>query len=160
MANTYEKLDNLIFNDLDGKCVVFRNFAGKESRWNQQGKRTFNIMLTEEEALELEAKGWRIKKLNPKKEGDPVAYTLKVRVSFGLYPPKVYLVTSHKKTLLDDEDVSQLDKAEIVNADLIITPYINRDESYASDGKASAYLKLAYFTIPDNPFEDKYADYE
>lgn len=152
-----EKMENYVLKGVDGRDVRFKNFSGAKTDFNAEGVRKFTILLTEEEAAELQEKGWRIKMLENKKEpNSPLVPSIRVRVSFGVVPPKIYMVTSRKKQLLDESTVMLLDTAEITKLDIVLTPYVSK---MSVDGYASAYVKTAYFNIvDDDPFEDDYAE--
>ena len=152
-----EKMENAVLRDIAGVDIRYKNFRGEKTDYNTEGQRTFNILLDEETAADLESKGWRIKILENKKDPTaPAIPSIKVRISFGVVPPKMYMVTSKKKTLLTEETVMLLDTAEIVKCDIVLSPYVGK---MSKDGLASAYVRTAYFTIvEDDPFEDEYAE--
>lgn len=140
---------------IEGAKIVFRNFSGKEGRYNPAGRRNFSVLLNPEFAQQLLADGWNVKFLQPKEEDDIPQAHLQVRVAYGPYPPKVVLITSRGKTALSEDEINILDWAEIANVDLIVRPY-----TWEVQGKQgiSAYLKAAYITIVEDEFERKYAD--
>lgn len=140
---------------IEGARIVFRNFEGKEGKFNTAGKRNFCVLLDDELARTLQDDGWNIKWLQPREEGDePQAY-IQVAVNFGTVPPKIVLVTSGGKQTLDERNINILDWAEIANVDLIIRPY-----NWEMNGKTGvkAYIKSMYVTIAEDEFEKKYAD--
>lgn len=140
---------------IEGARIVFRNFEGKEGKFNTAGKRNFCVLLDDELANTLKEDGWNIKWLEPREEGDePQAY-IQVAVSFGVIPPKIVLITSSGKQVLDERNINILDWAEIANADVIIRPY-----NWEMNGKTGvkAYVKALYITIAEDEFERKYAD--
>ena len=139
---------------IENAKVRFRNFSGKEGKYNPAGVRNFCVFLDEEDAQPLAEEGWNIKYLQPKTDDDPQAY-LPVAVSFANFPPKLYLVTSKQKTLLDEDTVNILDWGEYANFDLVIRPY-----NYDVNGKSGvkAYLKTLYATLVEDEFTDKYED--
>lgn len=140
---------------IENAKIVFRNFSGKEGKFNPAGRRNFSVLLAPDFAQQLLAQGWNVKFLNPREDDDIPQAHLSVRVAYNAYPPKIILITSRGKTVLNEEDVNILDWAEIANVDLIIRPY-----TWEVQGKQgiSAYLKAAYITIVEDEFERKYAD--
>lgn len=145
--------------NIENAKILFRNFSGKESQYNRAGDRNFSVILDDPEVVEqLQKDGWNIHILEPKEEGDEPRHILRVAVSFKNIPPKVYLVTSRKKTLLTEDTIGNIDFAEIRNVDLSISPYYwtieNKKEGIKSGVKA--YLKTMYVTIEEDVFANKY----
>ena len=58
---------------LEGVRLVFRNFAGKETKFNTEGNRNFAVILPEAAAEAMKADGWNVKTLEPREEGDAAA---------------------------------------------------------------------------------------
>ena len=140
---------------IEGARIGFRNFAGKEGKYNPAGKRNFCVFLDLEHAYQLEDDGWNIRWLQPRDEGDEPQASLQVSVNFNNVPPKIVQITSHGKTNLDESNVNVLDWAEIVECDMIIRPY-----NWEFNGKSGVkgYLKSLYVTIAEDEFESKYYD--
>lgn len=147
-----ERIPNL---SVENARIIFRNFAGKEGKFNPAGKRSFCLLLDAETAERLEDQGWNVKTLAPRDPDDDPQPYIQVAVQFGNYPPNIYLISGGKKTKLDEDSVSILDYAEIENVDLIINP--SRWEVSGKSG-VKAYLKTLYVTIVENEFEKKYRD--
>jgi len=135
--------------------ICFRNFSGAEGKFNPAGRRNFCVLFDPEMAQILERDGWNMKYLKPREEGDEAQAYLQVSVAYGNFDPKLVLITSHGKTILDEDSVSLLDWAEIKTIDLIIRPY-NWDVNGKSGVKA--YAKSMYITIKEDEFEQKYFD--
>ena len=140
---------------IENATIRFRNFSGKEGRFNPEGKRNFCVFLDEEFAEKLKADGWSVKYLKPKEDGDDSQAYIQVSVRFGKIPPKIVLITSKGKSILDEEDINILDWADIENADVIIRPY---DWEFGGRHGRRAYVKSLYVTIREDELEEKYMD--
>lgn len=147
------RTDNLV---IEGARLIFKNFAGEESKFNRKGNRNFCVILEHDDAMNLMDAGWNIKELNSREDEEPLYY-LQTAVSFDNIPPKVVLISGRTKTILDETTIETLDYAEIANVDLIIRPY-----HWEVNGKTGikAYLKTMYVTVEVDEFAAKYEDME
>lgn len=143
---------------LEGAKIVFRNFSGKEGKFNRAGDKNFCVIIPTEMVDELLDEGWNLKQFKPREddEEEPDFY-LPVKVKYGKIEPKIVMVLGKKQTPLDEESVSTLDFAEIENVDLIIRPY-----SWEMNGKVgvTAYVKTMYVVIAEDEFSNKYSEDE
>jgi len=133
--------------------IIFRNFQGKRTTYNEEGKRNFCVTLDEETARRLHADGWNVKWPKNPTEDDTRLPHLPVEVSFKNYPPKIFMITTGGKNSLDENNIDCLDTAEIKTADIVINPY-NWDGPRGEGVKA--YLKSLYVTLIEDEFEHKY----
>ena len=148
---------------LENVRIVFRNFIGREGKYNKEGQRTFAVVLDEAKALEMleDDPEWNIKWFKPREEdeeGEPPTAYLPVALEYEKgRPPTVMLITSHKRRSLGEEEVEVLDWANIINVDMIINPY-----PWNVNGKTGtkAYLRSMYITIEEDYLERKYAEME
>lgn len=141
---------------LEGRRILFRNFEGKEGRFNAEGNRNFNVVLEPEEAEAMLKDGWNVKYLQPREEGDEPLPRLEVTIKYGKgRPPRVVLITAKGKTALDEDMIKLLDWADIENVDMIVRPY-----EWTVNGKegVKAYLNSIYVTIREDELERKYMD--
>lgn len=133
--------------------IAFRNFSGKEGKFNPAGRRNFCLMLSPEIAKEMREAGWNIKTLRPRDpEDDPQDY-IQVTVSFAHLPPKVVSITSKNRVTLDERSIDILDWAEIMQVDLVIRAY---DWNVSGKSGRKAYLKSIYVTHVEDLLEEKY----
>lgn len=143
---------------LENVRIGFRNFEGREGKYNKQGERAFAVFLDRQLAEELSAEGWNVKfpgesedRIDPDEDTrDPY---LQVSVGFDYYPANVFLISNGHPTKLSESEVLMLDWAEIENVDLVIRPY---EWSVNKNSGIKAYLKSGYFSIITDKFAAKY----
>lgn len=140
--------------------LIFKNFAGKKTDYNDEGNRNFGVLIDDDLAERLEDDGWNVKRLKPRQDSEDPEYRqpwLPVKVRFGDIPPIVVLITSGGKVKLDEGTVDQLDWTRMKTVDLIVRPY-NYPARNGRPAGVSAYLKSIYVTVIEDELEEKYAD--
>lgn len=139
--------------NIENARIEFRNFSGREGKFNPEGNRHFSVLLEKELANILDNDGWNVRWMEPREEDADRQAVLEVAVRYNWSPPKILMITSQGKTLLTEETVKMLDWAEIESADVIIRPY-----HWEVGGKTGikAYLQAMYVVIVEDAFEKKY----
>lgn len=151
----YKAMDNLV---IENARMIFKNFAGEESKFNRAGNRNFCVILDNDDDVQnLLELGWNIKVLTPRDEDEKPVHYLQVSVGFGNIPPKITLISGRTRTALTEDTVETLDYAEVENVDLIIRPY-----NWEVNGKTGvkAYLKTMYVSVVQDVFAGKYSTME
>lgn len=145
---------------IEGAQITFKNFSGKEGQFNPAGKRNFCVLLDNDLAKALEADGWNVRWLEPRDDQEEEQGYLQVAVSYSYIPPKIIMISSRGKTILDDESVGILDWADIATVDLIIRPYnwVLHEGTKNEKSGVKAYVKNMYVKIEEDEFEKKWAN--
>lgn len=146
---------------LEGVEIRFRNFEGKEAKFNPAGKRNFVVWLDPATAEDLVNAGWPVKHLQAREEDEAPQAILKVNVKYSEKgrPPQVVLISRKAgelvRTTLTEDMLTLLDWVDIANVDMIIRPY-----NYDFNGRegTTAYLNSIYVTIRQDELEQKYSD--
>lgn len=138
---------------LENCKIKFRNFKGTGSMYNKEGDRNFSVILDEDIAAQLKEMGYNIKYNEDREE-----YRMQIKVGYKRKAPMVYVVTKKKRTLLTEETIGNLDYAEIKNVDLAFTPSYWQMPN--GNSGVTAYLDTMYVTVAEDPFMDKYSDYD
>ncbi len=150
-----DKTNKVVSNiNIEHARITFRNFSGKEGKFNPAGRRNFCVLLDDLDLVrKLQGDGWNIKFLKPRDDFENEQPYMQVTVAFGRIPPKIYMISNGRKSLIDEDTVDILDWAEFENVDLIIRPY-----NYEFTGRrgVKAYLKTMYATIAEDEFSSKY----
>lgn len=183
---TNKKIPNLFIENAEVLPGSFRNFAGRGGKYNKEGERNFNIVVTEDSLMFYEIKEngkkrykkigvrdlvddrWNLRLMRRRDDEEddaPDRYKLNIAVSFlfrelkTLPPTNVYLYSGKKKTLLDEETIGNLDYAEYRTADLTIRarPWVDKE---TGETRIKAYLHEMHVTIQPDLWEDKYAEYD
>ena len=143
--------------------ILFRNFSGRESKYNPAGQRNFCVYIDDpEDAQRLINDGWNVRVRPPRDNDGEPSYYIQVSVSFENIPPTIYMLTKRKKVKLDEESIDTLDFAEIRNIDLTIRPYnwVIQEGTPNEKSGVKAYLRTMYVVIDEDEFAEKYASEE
>lgn len=140
--------------------ILYANFSGKVSQFNQGGDKNFCVLLTEEMANVLSEDGWNVKATKPREEGDEPRPYLKVTLGYKFKPSRVILITSKGRTEIGEDLVGMLDAVDIAKVDLIIRPFewtMMKGTKQETSGLA-AYVKSLWVILEEDELDLKYAD--
>ena len=142
---------------IDDARIIFRNFAGEASPYNDKGKRNFAVVIPDQETADaLIAEGWKVKIKPPREEGEEPFRTLQVKVQFNDFGPKVYLTSGSANVELSEETVHRLDRIDIASCDLDIRPY-DWERPDGTSGR-SAYLQSIHVVQKVDRFASRFED--
>lgn len=144
------KMRNVTLEDV---TPIFRNFAGKEGKFNKAGDRNFSILLDPDRAEQMEKDGWNVKYLKARDEGEePQAY-LQVAVSYKARPPKMVMITSRGLTYLGEDEIDVLDYVDVEQCDVTLNPY---EWDVSGNQGVKAYAVSVYIKIVEDYLELKW----
>lgn len=130
----------------------FRNFSGKKTEFNKDGKRLITLFLDDDDAVALRDEGWNVKYYTPRSDDDeptPIPI-LECELRYDNYPPIVKLATGDSEHEIDEEDLTalNLDQADIVDVDVRLSPYTWHNAKGESGIKA--YVSMIRIRIEDD----------
>ena len=151
---------------MEGVKIIFRNFVGRPTPFNQEGDRNFGVLLSDEMAEIMNADGWNVKMLEPRPEqaaeGEVAKPFLPCFLKYQgrngpVRPPLVVCIGTNKRTHLTEDDIEMLDYADIINVDLIVRPF-----AWEMNNKfgIKAMVKSMFVTIEEDYLERKYSEPE
>jgi len=143
--------------------IDFRNFQGREGKFNKLGDRNFALYLPEDFVDEAIRDGWNVKRRKAQDErgnlgpfGRPY---VAVHVGFKIRPPRMVMISpiAKKRTVLDEDICEMIDFADIEYADVTFRP-----RPYDINGRQGIkiWLDTIYVVIRENYLDLKYADWD
>lgn len=152
---TKDKLPIVTLRNAEILPGAWRNFSGA-AKFNEEGKRTFNIKLPEDVALQMKDDGFNVKPLRARDEDDENdGYRIEVDASFRIRPPQVWMVSGGVRTLLDEGAINILDYADIEKATIAINPYAWET---ATGSGIKAYLHKAVIYLREDELDVEMRD--
>lgn len=136
--------------------IGFLNFGGNPDKFNPKGgRRYFSIFLTDEQARELEAKGWNVKwPRDYDHEADARQPSLKITVHYSeRSKPRVVLITDRGRQGLPEDLIDIIDTLDIQYADVTFRPY----DHQMNGGGRTAYLKSIFVVMQPDELDRKWA---
>ena len=155
MKLSFGPRDRLIIDDA---IIKFRNFEGREEKYNRKGDRNFLLDIpTEEMAQALMERGWNVSIKDKRDEGGDLFMSLKVKVKFNDRGPAIYLNTNGKVNMLDEESAGMIDQIDIASVSMDIRPY---DWEVSGKCGRTAYLERIDVVQELDRFAARYAEEE
>jgi hypothetical protein len=103
--------------------IIFRNFSGKERKNNEEGERTFCVVLDDSTAKELSKSKWDVKWFNDVKQDDVSIPYLQVTINPNAFFPSVIIVEKDCRRIFNEDTVPMLDKIKIKSANVTMNGY-------------------------------------
>lgn len=127
-----EKQNDFIGDLIIRDCKIdYRNLSGTKNEYNPNGARKFCVILDDEAVVNrMKGDGWNIKPYKPNRENHAPEWKLEVEARWRnregeplpkRLQPRIYIL-GRKKTELGEEDVDQIDGANIDKVSLTIRP--------------------------------------
>ena len=150
----------------DNADIIFKHFGGEKDDFHTEGQRDFAIRIDEEEARYLADKGLNVKPFTSKDPDEPPMFYVKVKLRYGVRDdgtergPIINTYTDKVKRELNKSNVGMLDRARILDADVVTHIYRRQN-----NGKPTATLTLDILHAVikerryDDPYANKYASY-
>lgn len=139
--------------------VIFKNFSGKEGPYNDEGVRSFAVVLEDLDLVsKLQEDGWNVKPLKPMADDpDPQErFYLPVAVSYRNIPPRITMFMGDSSGKLSEDNVGELDCQKIIKADVYIAPSVYHSRVTGED-RVKAYLRSMAVFVELDPIAAKYA---
>lgn len=143
--------------------IIWPNFSGKADKFNDEGKRNFNLIIPDEEAKEVLVNdlneygvGWNVKIRPPRDEYEEALFYMPVKLKFNEWGPDVYLETGNRSVLLDEESVNMLDNIDIISVDVDIRPF----DDIGPGGRPfrAAYVQKLWVRQRSDRFAERHAE--
>ena len=151
------KVTNKLY--VENAFIFRKNFRGEKTEYNTDGKRNFYLKLDPDLADQLHDDGWNVQQAPAREEGEPPLNYLPVEIRYNnqnpMLDPDIYLVTSRKKTKLDESNVGILDTVRFKNVSIRVNPY---NWKVGSKIGVKAYVDKMYIEIEEDPMDIKYAN--
>lgn len=143
--------------EFDDIRIIRRNFRGEKGQYNREGARNFCIVLTPDEAAELESRGFK-PRIKPSRENPDDLYCfIPVTVSYLNFPPKIYRIVGDEMTLMTEASVGVLDSSDILKVDCVVN--CRRWEVNGASG-IKLYVNSMYVVVEEDAFAARYAGYK
>lgn len=136
------------------------HFSGLRDEFHEDGEYDFTITLPEDTAIELRDLGWTSVKPNePREEGDPIEWTMQIKLSDRFDLPAVYFIKGNRRIRMKNmRELADIRRGTCKKLSVVITP----SPWSRPDGKSgvTAYAKEMWVEVNESRFSAAYADLE
>lgn len=145
--------------------ICFRNFRGEGSLYNNEGQRSFSLIISDPEIAEAlrndvneYGAAWNVKIREPREAGEQPFMHLPIKVKYtDRSKPRVYLITGGRRNELTEDTIGMLDDIDIRKVDLDIRPF---DGEGRFGPHRTAYLSAIYVEQEIDRFAARFAEEE
>ena len=148
---------------VEDAAVLWTNFGGNPTKYNPSGgKRTFDLVLTEQAAMKLISDGWNVKTVRGKNEGDPEMYITEIGINPG---PRTSIFLCEEvngkkyRYKVRTEDLGMLDYYQYSDIALLVRPYVHGRENSAGSTIKGYLRQMNLVRQEEDYFRDRYAGY-
>lgn len=143
---------------LENVGVVYKNFTGQKGMYNEEGERSFNIVIDDLQIAEqMLADGFNLKPFLDEDE-NVTGHHMNVKLNYkSRRPPRVYRVTDEGRNqlLLNAQTIGMLDSVTINMADLTLGTWYWRESDLPN---VTVYCNVMYAHVEEDPLDAKYSD--
>lgn len=147
----------------ENAAIDYRNFEGRAGRFNDEGAKSFALILPEDFVDEAFRDGWNVKRKRAPGDSDHGPRTgppyVAVHVGFKIRPPRMVMITetTRKRNPLEEDTCFAIDYANVKFADVTVRP-----RQYDINGRKGIkiWLDTIYVMIRENYLDLKYADWD
>lgn len=127
--------------------IIFRNFSGKERKNNQEGERTFCVVLDDSTAEQLIKDKWDVRYIPGIEDKDKPKPYVQVTINPNTFFPSVILLDETSRRILNEDNIERLNKVKIKSSDITINGY---SWVVGSHRGVKVYLEELIATIEEN----------
>jgi hypothetical protein len=141
---------------IEGVGVIYKNFMGQKGQYNEEGERSFNLLIEDPGIAEaLLEDGFNLKPFLDE-DDNITAHHMQVRVNYKGRPPRITRVTQNgrRQTALDAKTVGMLDSVTITEVDITMGTWIWREEPLPN---RTAYCNVMFVHVEEDPLDAKYS---
>ena len=138
--------------------IIWKNFRGEATEFNQRGDRVFNVVIDHETALELQREDWPVKQFPATEDGEEPNWHMQCKVNYNSQvPPRIFLVKPKQGTrqLLNERTIDILDYQPVAFVDVTLNPY---EWNVSGRSGVKPYVKTMYATIDQDELDAQYDD--